>query len=111
MKSRDLSKTLRALGLCARARGLVFGTPMICEALQGKVKPAMVLCAEDNSENTAKRLSDRTAFYQVPLVVLPCGGEELAHAVGKSGKLAAVAVCDENLCRLVCGTLEEETTI
>lgn len=111
MKSRDLEKTLRALGLCARARGLVLGTPMICEALQARVKPRLVLCAADNSKNTAKRLGDRTAFYGVQLVVLPCGGEGLAHAVGKSGRLAAVAICDENLCRLVLGTLEEETTI
>ena len=68
----------------------------------------MVLCAEDNSENTAKRLRDRCTFYGVPMMLLECDGEALAHALGKSGKLAAVAVSDENLCRLVRGTLEEK---
>ena len=109
MTSRDLDKTLRSLGLCARARGLIFGTPMICEALQSRKKPRLVVCADDNSANTAKRLSDRCAFYEVPLVLLKCDGERLAHAVGKSGRLAAVAICDENLCRLVCGTLDTKT--
>ena len=109
MKSRDLAKTLNALGLSARARGLILGTPMICDALQSPRKPRLVVCASDNSENTAKRLSDRCAFYGVPTVMLECDGERLAHAVGKTARLAAVAVSDENLCRLVCGTLEQET--
>ena len=106
-----MAKTLNALGLCARARKLIFGTPMICEALRSKQKPLLVLCAADNSENTAKRLRDRCAFYAVETIVLDCDGEMLARALGKSGKLAAVAVSDENLCRLVRGTMEEETNL
>ena len=80
---------------------------MICEALKGKKKPYLVLCASDNSENTAKRLSDRSAFYGVRMVTVEIDGEALATAVGKSGRVAAVAVCDENLCRLVENTLIE----
>ena len=107
MEHKDFSKTLQALGLCAKARQLVMGTPMICEALKGKKKPFLVLCASDNSENTAKRLSDRALFYGVPMLRLEIDGEVLAAAVGKSGRVAAVAVCDENLCRLVKNTLKE----
>ena len=102
------NKTLLALGICAKARKLICGTPLICEALKGKTKPCLVLEASDNSENTAKRLSDRCQFYGVELIRLRVGGEMLAGAVGKQGKVAAVAVTDEQLCRLVRGTLEEE---
>ncbi len=105
---RNEEKTLRALGLCARARKLIYGTPMVCEALKSKNKPRLVLCAKDNSENTAKRLHDRCAFYGVPVEVLQSDGATLAAALGKSGVLAAVAVSDENMCRLVSGTLETE---
>lgn len=100
-------RTLGALGLCARARGLIFGAPMICEALGGKKKPRIVLSAADNSEATDKRLRDKCNFYGVRLVRLSADGETLARTVGKSARIAAVAVTDENLYRLVCGTLKE----
>lgn len=92
---------LRALGLCAKARGLIFGVPMICDALAGKHPPYLVLSAGDNAKNSAKRLRDKCAFYSVRLAICDISGEELAHAVGKTGQLAAVAVTDANLCRLV----------
>lgn len=100
--------TLRSLGLCAKARKLVCGTPMICEALRGRGKPFLVLSASDNSENTQKKLSDKCAYYGVRLVVLSVGGEELSRAVGKQSRVAAVAVTDENLCRLVESTLKDD---
>lgn len=101
-------KTLLALGICAKARKLVCGTPLICEALRGRNKPFLVLEASDNSENTSKRLRDRCSFYSVRMVRLRANGEELAGAVGKSGRVAAAAVTDEQLCRLVSGTLEQD---
>ena len=103
----EADKTLLALGICAKARRLICGTPMICEALRGRNKPFLVVEASDNSENTAKRLRDKCSFYGVRIVRLRADGGELAGAVGKSGRVAAAAVTDEQLCRLVCGTLEQ----
>ena len=100
--------TLSALGICAKAGKLISGTPLICEALKGKNKPQVVLAASDNSKNTEKRLADRCAFYGIKLLGLDADGETLAHAVGKSGRVAAVAVTDVQLCRLVCGKFESE---
>ena len=101
-------KTLRALGLCAKAGALICGTPMICEALKaGKKKIFLVLSASDNSENTAKRLRDRCAYYRTSLIPLETDGETLGRAVGKSGHVAALAVTDESLCRLVQKSMEE----
>ena len=100
-KNATCDALLRSLGLCAKARAVVFGTPMICESLAGKRKPYLVIGASDNSENSAKRLRDKCTFYGVRLAVCDVSGEELAHAVGKTGHLAAVAVTDANLCRLV----------
>lgn len=101
-------KTAHALGICAKAGALIYGTPMICDALRGdRRRPALVLAASDVSENTAKRLRDRCAYYRVEPVFLPCRMEELSAAVGKSAGIAAVAVTDRNLCRLVQSTLGE----
>jgi ribosomal protein L7Ae-like RNA K-turn-binding protein len=102
---------LRALGLCAKAGKLIAGTPLICEALKARKGKSggvlLVLTSSDNSGNTAKRLNDRCAYYGVRTVMLEISGEELAEALGKRSRVAAVAVTDENLCRLVEKTLQQ----
>jgi ribosomal protein L7Ae-like RNA K-turn-binding protein len=99
-------KLLSGLGLCAKARALVLGTPMVCEALRGKRKPYLVLEATDTSLATHKKITDKCKFYQVRHIRLPIAGQELAAALGKSSLLAVVAVCDEHLCRMVQMALE-----
>ena len=81
---------------------------MICEALRAKGKPLAVLTASDNSENTQKKLVDKCTYYGVTLVTLEADGEALSRAVGKRSRVAAVAITDENLCRLVMGTVRSE---
>lgn len=101
-------RLLHALGLCAKAGKLITGTPMICEALrQGRPRVYLVVAASDNSENTAKRLRDRCAFYGARLVIAEADGNLLSNALGKSGRVAAAAITDENLCRLAEGALEQ----
>ena len=105
-------KLLQALGLCAKAGKLIVGVPLICEALKAgggkRGRVCLVLAASDNSENTAKRLRDRCAYYGVPLEMPEVDGGRLSDALGKQSRVAAVAVTDENLCRLVTGALERD---
>ena len=90
-------KLLSTVGLCARARKLVTGTPMVCEAMRSR-KPAVlaVLEASDTSENTHHKLVSKCTYYQIPLYRLTADTARLAHAVGKTGSVAAVGVTDEN---------------
>ena len=91
-------KLLLALGLCARARGLVYGTPMVCEALRAKQKPKLVVEAGGNSQNTSKRIADKCSFYGVRQITLPTDCEQLALTVGKRGAaVAAVGITEEHL--------------
>ncbi|MBQ8357557.1 MAG: ribosomal L7Ae/L30e/S12e/Gadd45 family protein [Clostridia bacterium] len=97
-------KALRFLGLAARAGRVVVGVPLICTALQkgGGGKPLAVLAASDGSENTKKRISDRTAYYGVPLIRLAADCATLALRVGKrDGAVAAVAVTEPGLARAI----------
>ena len=94
---------LFALGLAAKARALVFGVPQICEALskkKGAKYPLLVVEASDTSDNTHKRISDRCRYYNVKRVRVAASTAALAHALGKSALCSAVAITDENLCRL-----------
>ena len=95
---------LSALGFSARARAMIFGVTQICEALsktkrEGKY-PLLVVEASDTSENTHKRITDRCAYYNVKHVRIGVTTDELAAALGKKASIAAVALVDENLCRL-----------
>lgn len=93
---------LRALGLCARARALICGTPMVCDAMRGAHPPLLVLEASDTSDNTHKKLNDKCTFYHIRHVRLPIDGATLAAAVGKgSAALAALGVTDVQFCRLL----------
>ena len=100
--SPDEQKLLGNLGLCARAGKLIFGVPMICDALRSKGGDALlVLEAQDTSENTHKRISDKTKTYGARHVRLPIDGGTLASAVGKTSYLGAVAVTDPGMCGLI----------
>lgn len=94
-------KALSYLGFAVRAGRVVIGVSLVCEALKksvaGKV-PRVVIEAADTSDNTHKRITDRTAYYHVPTVRLSLDGEALAVAVGKrGGTIGAVGVTDESL--------------
>ena len=91
-------KLLSTVGLCARARKLVMGTPMVCEAMREKrTRVLAVLEACDTSENTHRKLVSKCGFYGVPLYRLTADTARLGRAIGKTGAVAAVGVTDENL--------------
>ena len=107
-KKPNAGSVLGALGICAKAGKLICGTPLICEALKAKKKIFLVVEASDNSENTQKRLRDRCGFYGVEKRLLNANGDALARALGKSGRVSAAAITDEQLCRLVTEKLKQE---
>ena len=90
-------KLLSTLGLCARARKLVTGAPMVCEAMRDRRSSLLlVLEASDTSAGTHKKLSDKCAYYGVPLYRVSADTQRLGRAVGKTGAVAAVGVTDDN---------------
>lgn len=95
-----VARCLGNIGLCVRARKVVLGTELVCDALKSGVAK-LVISVGDASQNTAKRLRDRCAYYGVRLVVLPCTGEELAAAVGRGGITAAVAITDASMVKMI----------
>ncbi len=96
-------KLLTTLGLCVRAGKVIFGVPMICDAMRrgGHGKPVLVLEASDTSENTHKRISDKCTWYQAKHIQLKeTDGAALAAALGRTSSLAAVALTDPDMSRM-----------
>ena len=104
------AKAMRLLGLAARAGRVTAGVPLICTALQkganGK-QPLLVLLAADASENTKKRITDKTTYYRVPLRSISTDCATLATAVGKrDGAVAAVGISEPGLAREIAELLK-----
>ena len=87
-------RLLGMLGLAARARQLAIGSSLACDAIARGAY--LALSASDASQNTEKRMRDRSDFYECKYLRLEYTSSELAHAIGKSGSVAAVAVTDPN---------------
>lgn len=73
------------LGLCARARKLCSGSELI--DLIRKKRVYFVFIAEDASQNTKKKISDKCRFYNVEFQVIGTS-IELSHAIGKENRMA-----------------------
>jgi ribosomal protein L7Ae-like RNA K-turn-binding protein len=84
---------------------------MVCEALRagGKTPVLAVLEAEDTSAATHEKLVSKCTYYRTPHYRIPVNTARLAHAVGKTGAVAAVGVTDENLLRALSRYLPEST--
>ena len=63
--SKSTDRLLSTLGLCVKAGKVIFGVPMVCEAMRkgGKNAPVLVLEAADTSDNTHKKISDKCNYY------------------------------------------------
>ena len=61
-------KIIGLLGLAARAGKLIYGTPMVCDALREGKKVFYVFRAAGTSENTHKKIGDKCKFYNVELI-------------------------------------------
>ena len=81
------------LSLCQRAGKLVSGELSCEKALQNKTA-LLIIIAEDSSNNTKEKFTNKAFYYNIP-VVLAGTKEELGKSIGKDFR-AVIAVCDEN---------------
>ena len=92
------NKVLNLLGLAARAGKIASGEFSVDKALNGK-KAALIVLAEDASENTRKHFTDKAVFHQIDMIVLSTK-DELGHAVGR-GSRSCLSVNDSGFAAAV----------
>lgn len=85
-------KWLSLIGLANRAGKIVTGEEPVIREIQKK-RAKLVLLAGDASDNTAKRLRDKCAYYEIPLKQI---GDRymLGQSIGKQARVV-VAVTDK----------------
>lgn len=102
MSRQETDKTKRILGLlglCRRAGKVVMGTSLSCLAMAAKTPPALAVVSKEASSNTRKRMTTKSEYYGIPLLVLEASPSEIGAALGKQSEIAAVAVMDANIAK------------
>lgn len=93
-----MDKILSNLGLCARARGLVDGTDIVCsEMALNKIK--LIFLANNASDNTKKKIYNKAKYYNVE-VVESYSSEELSSAIGKENRMV-VGISNESFLKIL----------
>ena len=101
------NKIYSLLGIAMRGRNVVSGEFAAEKALKSG-KAALVLVADDASENTKKLFSDKCSFYEVPYYVYGTK-EELGHAMGKDLR-SSLAITDDGIAQAMIKQLESMET-
>ena len=98
-------KVLSLLGLSAKSGNLVSGELSTEKAVK-EHKAALVVVAEDASDNTKKSFSNMCAYYHVPMIVF-ADKETLGHAIGKQFR-ASVAVTQDGFAKVILKLTESD---
>ncbi len=91
-------KVLNLIGLAQKAGKVVSGEFMTEKAVK-LGDAALVILAEDASDNTKKKFGNMCEFYEVPLRI-HAAKDYLGHAMGKELR-ASLAVTDEGLAQAI----------
>ena len=90
------NKILSLVGLATKAGRCVSGEFMTEREVKSG-KAALVIVAEDSSDNTKKKFRDMCEFYKVPIYFYG-DKDTLGHAMGKEFR-ASLAILDEGFAK------------
>lgn len=93
-----MDNVLRMIGLAVRAGKVVSGEFMTENAVKSG-SAALVVIAQDVSENTRKKFRNMCEFYEVPIREY-ADKDVLGHSIGKEFR-ASLAVTDEGLAQAI----------
>lgn len=96
--SPDEKKVYNLLGIATKSGNLVSGEFSTEKAVKER-KAALVLVANDASDNTKKMFTDKCTYYNVPIYFFGVKND-LGHAIGKEFR-ASLAVFDKGLANAI----------
>lgn len=97
-------KILNLLGLALRSGNLITGEEQTVKAIQQK-KARFVFVAHDASENTRKKLRDKSHFYHVNYNEKTFSQTEISQALGR--KRMVCAICEQGFAKKIQELLQD----
>lgn len=92
--SPEVKKVINLIGIAMKSHKVVSGEFSTEKAVKEN-KAALVIVAEDASNNTKKKFTNSCLFYKVPMYIL-ANKEQLGHGIGKEFR-ASLAILDRGL--------------
>lgn len=92
------------VGLATRARKIISGEELVVREIQ-RNKVNLVLLSLDASKNTEKKITDKCAFYNVPIRRVQ-DRSELGQAIGKEARVV-IGIQDAGFAKKLITLLEE----
>lgn len=105
LRSLKQNRILSLLGIAMKGRNLVSGEFQTLDAIRNG-SAMLVIIAEDASANTRKKFTDKSSYYEVPVMYYGTK-EELGNAIGKDFR-SVLGVCDAGLADVIGRQLKEE---
>ncbi len=93
-----MENRLKTLGLCARAKKLVYGEELVLENVRNG-KCHLIFIASDIGAVANKNVHDKAAFYNVDIIDSFCS-EELSIALGVENR-KVIGVLDEGFAKIL----------
>lgn len=81
-------KLSHSLGMAKKAGRLVTGEELVIKSIQAQ-RARLVFVADDAAPNLIKRITDKTNYYEIPMLDI-LSSAELSHAIGSDRKVIAV---------------------
>lgn len=89
---------LRNLGLAFIAGKTIIGTDYVVDGLR-KNKVELILLANDSSENTIKKITDKSSYYKTPIIT-KYTSNEISQALGKKN-IKVVGITESGFSKLL----------
>ncbi|MBD1380052.1 YlxQ family RNA-binding protein [Metabacillus arenae] len=81
---------LSLLGLANRARKIISGEELVIREVRNS-RAKLVLLAEDASDNTRKKITDKCRYYKIPYRIVS-DRYELGQAIGKDARVVVAVM-------------------
>ena len=90
----DFNKTKLAnsLGMAKKAGKIVTGEELVIKSIQAD-RARLVFVAHDGAANLVKRITDKTTYYEIPMLDI-FSAAELSYAIGSDGKSSLFKIKD-----------------
>ena len=82
------TKLSNSLGMAKKAGRIVTGEELVVKSIQAE-RARLVFVAYDAAPNLVKRITDKTTYYEIPMLDI-FSSAELSHAIGSDRKVIAV---------------------
>jgi ribosomal protein L7Ae-like RNA K-turn-binding protein len=97
------TKVLNLFGLAMRAGKVKTGEDIVLMTIRNN-QAKLVVLASDAGINTTKRITDKSAFYNVPLIH-EFSSEAISNAIGKTNR-KVIVITDPAFCKMIIEAME-----